>query len=67
MLAALKAFIIGLPTLLHLIERGVNAFEDFVATQKANRLREEVEKAIEKAIHTKDTSDLEKIFRGGGL
>lgn len=65
MFAAILAAIQAIPKLVELVQGLIKAIERQVdAIEKANLIAAE-ESASKKAIETKDTSDLEKVFRGG--
>lgn len=65
MFAAIKAFLIALPRVMDLVETVLRGIQNYVQVLHDNALRERERAASQKAVETKDTSDLEKIFRGG--
>lgn len=64
MWAGITAFFTALPELIDLFKKALNGFIDFVEAQKAEALSQRERTASEKATSTKDTSDLEGIFKG---
>lgn len=64
MFAAIKALLIALPELIDLIKSGIKSFNEWVQLQKDMALLERERLASEKAVTTKDTTELEDIFRG---
>ena len=64
MLAAIKAFFVALPVVMDLVKTLLQKWNDLIDLQKENALKERELLASRKAVETKDTSDLENIYRG---
>lgn len=64
MISAILGFLTSLPKLVSLVEGLLSKINELIEIQKDNALKQKIILASQKAILTKDSSELEAIFRG---